>query len=187
VRKKAHVTKIGTFYKRIKRWSLALCGLSALSLCSLFYYAGTLGKTDIVFRRLWNTAVYASGLSQLKQTGFGDLELHGLVSVYDGDTFTCDIDGVHPLMGERIGIRIKGIDTPEMNDQRPHVKSKAVLAKRHLQRRLLTADKIELKDLERDKYFRILAEVLVDGVSMGREMVAKGLARPYDGGTKSSW
>ena len=187
MKKKTPTSRFNTLYKRIKRWSIALCGLSILSLGGLFYYAGTLGKTDIVFRRLWNTIVYASGLSQLKQIGFGDLEIHGVVSVYDGDTFTCDIDGLHPLIGERIGVRIKGIDTPEINDQRPHIKSKAIQAQRHLQKRLLTANKIELKSPERDKYFRVIADVFVDDVSMGREMLAKGFAKAYDGGKKSSW
>jgi hypothetical protein len=173
--------------RKIKRWAYALSGISALGLGGIFYYAGTIGKTDVVGRRLWNTVVYATGFSILEQNDFGSLKVYGLVSVYDGDTFTCDIDGLHPIVGERIGVRIRGIDTPEMRDQRPGIKAKAVRARDYLRRRLVTAEVIELRRVERDKYFRILADVHVDDVLISRELVAKGLAKRYDGGTKSEW
>lgn len=170
-----------------KFFSVGLAGVSALSLGSIFYYAGTIGKTDIVGRRLWNTAVYATGFSVLEQKDFGTLVVHGLVSVYDGDTFTCDLDGLHPLIGERVGIRVRGIDTPEMKDERPDVKRKAIRARDYVRQRLVTAEKIELKKVERDKYFRILADVWVDDVLLSKELLVKGLAKPYDGGTKDAW
>ncbi len=33
---------------------------------------------------------------------------------YDGDTCALTIPGVHPLFGEKIAVRIAGIDTPEI-------------------------------------------------------------------------
>ncbi len=90
-------------------------------------------------------------------------------------------------MGERIGVRVRGIDTPEITDQDPKIKQNAILAKEYVQRRLTTAKTIILKNIERDKYFRILADVEVDDVSLSRELLAKGLAKPYDGGTKEQW
>lgn len=33
---------------------------------------------------------------------------------YDGDTCTFTLPGVHPLFGEKINIRLVGIDTPEI-------------------------------------------------------------------------
>ena len=51
---------------------------------------------------------------------------------------------------------------------------------------------LQLKDIE-NMYtkgiseVRILADVQVDGVSLGEELIKKGLAKPYDGGTKSGW
>jgi endonuclease YncB( thermonuclease family) len=33
---------------------------------------------------------------------------------YDGDTMTVNIPGVHPLFGNEIGIRVRGIDTLEI-------------------------------------------------------------------------
>jgi len=170
-----------------KRLCLALIGVSLLFTASLLYYAGDLKQTDIVFRRMWNSVVYLTGLSQLRQNDFGNLVVHGLVSVYDGDTFTCDIDGLHPLIGESISIRIRGIDAPEMKDERSDIREKSIQARDYLRRRLVTAEKIELRHLERDKYFRILADVYVNEILISRELVAKKLAKPYDGGTKSLW
>lgn len=33
---------------------------------------------------------------------------------YDGDTCTFTLPGVHPFFGERIAVRIRGIDIPEI-------------------------------------------------------------------------
>jgi tRNA G10 N-methylase Trm11 len=38
-----------------------------------------------------------------------------------------------------------------------------------------------------NKYFRILADVYVDGVNLADELIQHGHAKSYDGGTKSSW
>jgi micrococcal nuclease len=184
---KKTISKVNHYVKWVKRASVAFAGMSVLSLGSIFYYAGSIGKTDILARRLWNTVVYATGLSSLEQKDFGRLEVHGLVSVYDGDTFTCDIEGLHPLIGERISIRIRGVDTPEMKDERPEMHEKAIVARDYVHRRLVTAEKIILDNVERDKYFRILADVYVDEVLLSRELLARDLAKPYDGGTKEAW
>jgi endonuclease YncB( thermonuclease family) len=74
-----------------------------------------------------------------------------------------------------------------MTDDRPDIKRKAIAARDHLRQRLVTAEEILLKNVARDKYFRVLADIWVDGISIQRELIAKGLAKPYDGGTKSSW
>lgn len=110
-----------------------------------------------------------------------------VVSVYDGDTFNADIDGYPAIIGHHIGVRINGIDTPELKDKRPAVKRLAVKAREYAARRLEHGDVVELRNMERDKYFRIVADVYVDGVSLGGELLDNGLAKPYDGGTKSGW
>ena len=42
---------------------------------------------------------------------FNNVQYH---RCYDGDTCTFTLPGIHPLFGEKIGIRIAGIDTPEI-------------------------------------------------------------------------
>ena len=110
-----------------------------------------------------------------------------IVSVYDGDTFRCDIDEWPAIIGDNIGVRIAGIDTPELTDKRLEVKVLAMRAKKFTDKTLRTAGVIELKNLERGKYFRIVADVYVDGQSLAAMLIDAGLAIPYDGGKKSVW
>jgi len=52
---------------------------------------------------------------------------------------------------------------------------------------LRLADVIKLTNLRRDKYFRLLAEVSIDGEDLGYSLIKNDLARPYDGGKKIGW
>ena len=47
---------------------------------------------------------------------------------------------------------------------------------------------IELRDMVRGKYFRIVADVYLDGMSLSQLLLDKGHAIRYDGGKKNiSW
>lgn len=94
------------------------------------------------------------------------------VKNYDGDTITVNISGVHPLLGERIPIRIRNIDTEEM---KTHSKN-AIDAKLFVQVIMANAKEINLVNVSRGKYFRLVADVYVDGESLGDMLVEKGLA-----------
>jgi endonuclease YncB( thermonuclease family) len=52
---------------------------------------------------------------------------------------------------------------------------------REFVRKMVTGKKIVLKNVWRDKYFRLLATVEVDGKSVGDELIKAGLAVKYDG------
>jgi micrococcal nuclease len=53
---------------------------------------------------------------------------------------------------------------------------------------LSDAKTIELKNPQRDKYFRVLAEVWIDGESLGEKLKGDGLAKEYDGeGARPEW
>ena len=43
------------------------------------------------------------------------------------------------------------------------------------------------KNVKRGKYFRILADVYADGVSVADELIKNDFAVKYDGGTKIDW
>src|SRR5690606_19086476 len=83
------------------------------------------------------------------------------VKNYDGDTITVTIPYLHPLFGKEIPIRLSGIDTAELTGKHPCEKKMAKIAKNYLGHRLKKAkpERIELREISRDKYFRILAEV----------------------------
>lgn len=118
---------------------------------------------------------------------YGNITVSSVTKVYDGDTFTVNIANVHPIIGEAISIRIIGIDTPELKSKNPKTKAKACQARDYVANRLHQAKVIELVNIQRDKYFRILAEVFVDGINLGDELIEVGHAQPYDGGTKPCW
>jgi len=118
---------------------------------------------------------------------YGDLCMTTVLRVHDGDTFIGNIEGVHPIIGEGISVRINGIDCPEITDKRPVIKALAIQARDYVIQRLQKTNKIELRQLQRDKYFRLLANVYVDGTNLADELVFLGLAKHYDGGKKPVW
>jgi micrococcal nuclease len=122
-----------------------------------------------------------------KLNNYGNVVVSKVVSVYDGDTFRVNIKNHPPIIGHNIPIRLNGIDCPEIRNKKVDVKQLAVEAKELTERSLKTAKKIELKNMKRGKYFRIIANVEVDGVDLGDLLVKKGLAKVYDGGSKPAW
>ncbi len=108
--------------------------------------------------------------------------------IYDGDTFYAHIKGHDPIDKKPAGIRVRGIDTPEMKDERPAVKKKAQKAKDFVENELKNAGTIHLYNVSlNDKYGRVLATVFCDGKDLAKMLVEKRLAKRYDGGTKQGW
>ena len=86
------------------------------------------------------------------------------VKNYDGDTITVNIPGVHPLIGNKVKVRILNVDTAEMRTKDQCEKQKAQQAQKIVENLLKQAKKINLENIQRDKYFRILADVKADGI-----------------------
>lgn len=103
---------------------------------------------------------------------------------YDADTVTFDIPSIHPLLGKKISIRVRGIDTPEIRTKDSCERQKAKKAQQIVERLLTQAKRIDLKNIERGKYFRIVADVVVDGQSLTQHLLANKLGYPYTGGKK---
>ena len=111
-----------------------------------------------------------------------------VVDVYDGDTFKIDLPSMHPLFGDDLSIRLFGVDTPEMRGTTDEVKALAMQAQQVTEKALKGASKIELRNPQRGKYFRIVSEVWIDGESLADMLKAKGLAKDYDGeGARPEW
>jgi len=107
-----------------------------------------------------------------------------VVEVYDGDTIFVDLPDQHPLFGKRIGVRIFGIDTPEVRTKDACEKAMGYKAKKVLQQLLASADRVDLIDVKKDKFFRILAKVHVDGKPVANKLIQRGLAYKYFGTKK---
>ncbi len=94
---------------------------------------------------------------------YPDVTVSRLLRVIDGDTFACDIDEHSAIAGKDISIRLRGIDTPELRSRDPALRKAAQEEKQRLADLLFNARSIELRNLGRDKYFRIDADVHIDG------------------------
>ena len=103
---------------------------------------------------------------------------------YDADTITVNIPDVHPLIGEKVSVRILGIDAPEIKGKNNCEKDKARIAQRLVENLLKNAKRIELQNVQKDKYFRILADVVADGKNIKDIVIKNNLAYEYSGGSK---
>ena len=118
---------------------------------------------------------------------YGTVIVSKVLNVYDGDTFKVNIDSLPPIVGKNIAIRVNGVDTPEIRGKCQYEKNLALKARDFVRAKLANAKEIKLTNLQRGKYFRVVASVLVDGVSLEQELLDKKLAYSYDGGTKLNW
>jgi len=135
-----------------------------------------------------------SPISSIAAPTFGNLPVTQLHNVIDGDTIKVTIGSVHPLLGDRIKIRVKDIDTPEISKWKYGYKCQRELelgleAKRVTEEFLESAESIELRNVSRGKYFRIAADVYVDNKNLSDVLLDQGLAHVYTGGKgkKKSW
>ena len=118
---------------------------------------------------------------------YGTAIVSKVISVYDGDTFRVDIDSLPPIVGKNIPIRLNGVDTPEIQGKCQQEKDLALEARDFVRNKLANAKEIKLTKLQRGKYFRVVADVMIDGVSLETELLENKLAYKYTGGKKSSW
>ena len=117
-------------------------------------------------------------------TTAGPAIFHGC---YDGDTCTISIPGLPSVFGDKLGLRLVGIDTPEMKGKCPEERALAKQAKTFLNTHFEAAQDITIEFVARDKYFRVLALIVADGLDLADALVEAGLARSYQGEAKQSW
>lgn len=113
-----------------------------------------------------------------------------VIKVHDGDTIT--IASCLPYKGStlyRFPVRLKGIDTPEITSKDTEEKLAANISKKAL-KDLIIYKIVKLKNIETEKYGRILADVYLDNLNLNMWMLDNHYAIPYDGVKKrrlKSW
>jgi endonuclease YncB( thermonuclease family) len=118
------------------------------------------------------------------------IESGQVIKVYDGDTITIATRLPYkdsPLY--RFPIRLKGIDSAEIKSKNPNEKMHAVVARDALSE-LILHKTVLIKNIENEKYGRMLADVYLGEIYLNDWMIEKGYAVKYDGGTKqipSNW
>lgn len=104
--------------------------------------------------------------------------------VYDGDTITiCSKLPMPESPLYRFSVRLNGIDTPEIRGSKTTEKEIAYLARDALTK-LIDGKWVTLKNVEKEKYGRLLADVYLDDLHVNKWMIDNRFAVPYDGGTK---
>ena len=114
----------------------------------------------------------------------GPLRVKAFHGCHDGDTCTVSLADLPPLFGNHINIRILGIDAPEFNGPCEREQSLAQQAKALTESILREGKGIDITDVLRDKDFRMLGRLVVDGEDLGSKLLAAGLAVPYNGAGK---
>ena len=131
----------------------------------------------ILIFMLWTVPAHAKS--------YGDIAGAVYVRNYDGDTITFNLPGLHPIIGEKISIRVNGIDTPEIRGKCEKEKYNAIQAKEMVTDILKDAEQITLRNMKRGKYFRIAADVYVDDENLADMLIEAGMAIRYGGGKKT--
>ena len=109
----------------------------------------------------------AALLLLLALTGSTLAEQLKVVSISDGDTFT-GLDS----QNRQVKVRLHGIDAPEKAQAFGNVSRKALGD-------LIEGKVVEVQQVDKDRYGRVVANVHVGGTHVNRELVAKGLAWRY--------
>ena len=105
---------------------------------------------------------------------------------HDGDSIIFDIPDMPPIVGERMVIRLREVDTPELGRAQCELeRKKALKAKNRVHSLLKDAKVINLHRAARGKYFRILADIEFDGQDLATILLDEELAIPYSGGTRT--
>jgi len=107
-----------------------------------------------------------------------------VIKVYDGDTITIASKLPYPDSPlYRFSVRLNGLDCPEIKSKNEYEKECAHLAKKEVTD--LCLNKIVfLKNVQTEKYGRVLADVYVGELHLNEHLLKKRLAVAYDGGTK---
>ena len=131
-------------------------------------------------------AIISCSSLMAKET-YGVVTVSSVVSVYDADTFRVNIDSWPPIVGKNVPVRVLGVDAPEIRGKCPSEKSAAKQARAFTFSSLSGATQIELRNIKRGKYFRLLAEVYIDGNNLSGMLIEAGHARYYEGRGRKGW
>ncbi|MFQ5560126.1 MAG: thermonuclease family protein [Nitrospinota bacterium] len=115
---------------------------------------------------------------------FGNISNPVYVDNVDAETVTFKLSSLHPISGEKIDIKINGIDTPEIDGKCEQEKVLAMRAKKQVAHLLRFAQMIQLNNVRQEKGFPVVADFFVDGISLKGLLIANNLAEESEPGAK---
>lgn len=109
-----------------------------------------------------------------------------VIKVYDGDTIT--IASKLPIKKSpiyRFSVRLNGIDSPEMKGSNITDDEKiAAQEAKDFVTKLVLNKYVQLKNIQNEKYGRILADVYIGDIHLNQLLIKERHAVVYNGGTK---
>ena len=109
--------------------------------------------------------------------------------VIDGDTFVADVLLKGKTSVNSVKVRLRNVDTPEINGKCDSEIRQANYAKQRLSELIPVGSVVEIKNVKNDKYVgRIDANVFdSSGRDVGLVLVKEKVGRSYSGGKRLSW
>ena len=110
--------------------------------------------------------------------------------VLDGDTVEVVVDFLPKELGNRLLVRIWGVDTPEKGWQAKTDKERemGVSATEFTKQLVKDAKIIKINIISWDKFGgRVLGDLVIDGKSLRSLLLSNGYAREYYGEKKQNW
>lgn len=145
------------------------------------FWASVIITVILYFMQQQGKPLSKTGPVQDEQT-FEDVSI---ASIYDGDTFKINLNCSLAVYCEKVPVRVRGVDTPEIKGKTPREKNLAQKAK-EFTKEFLSVAPVSLSNCGRDKYFRLLCDVTNgEGKDLARELIKRDLGYSYQGGTKS--
>lgn len=110
--------------------------------------------------------------------------------VVDGDTIEVHVDFLPKELGNKLLVRVWGVDTPEKSwraksdSERKLGEEASVFTKKQIQ----NAKDIKIHLIGWDKFGgRVLGDVIIDGINLRELLIKNGYAREYYGDKKENW
>jgi endonuclease YncB( thermonuclease family) len=113
-----------------------------------------------------------------------------IVRTIDGDTVEMQVDFLPEELGNKLRIRVWGVDTPEkgFRAQSVHEAEMGERASAFTKQLIGNAKDIKVTIVMWDKFGgRVLGDLIIDGKSLRQQLLDNGFAREYYGTKKESW
>lgn len=110
------------------------------------------------------------------QSDYGEYGGAILVNIHDAKTLLMNLPEYPPLIGEMITVKIGGIETPKLKGICKKESQLAATAKKFTEKALKNAELIDLTNMKRGKYFKIIADIMVNDEDFAGRLVEKGYA-----------
>jgi hypothetical protein len=109
-------------------------------------------------------------------TQYSDCRVERLITVHSAGSFTCKPFGWQGIGPVRLRVQVAGVELKEDDLIADRDEEKTQDPRDFTAAKLKAAGSIELKNIEMRNYFRVIADVYIDGQSLADQLIGAGLA-----------